>query len=108
MNCMKCGVEIHEDQVFCADCLKLMEAYPVDPGTPVHIPKRPVRSVDKKARELKPQEQIAALKRVIRWMLLTIGVLTVAVALLASLLLYRLNEPKPQPITGRNYTAVTK
>ena len=108
MNCMKCGVEIRDDQVFCPDCLKIMEAHPIAPGTSVHIPKRPARTPDKKSREMKPQEQIASLKRVIRWMLVTIGVLAVAVALLASLLLYRMNEPQPQPVTGRNYTAITK
>ena len=40
MNCVKCGREIPEDQVFCEICLTEMENYPVKPGTAVHIPPR--------------------------------------------------------------------
>ena len=40
MNCVKCGREIPEDQVFCEVCLKEMENYPVKPGTAIHIPTR--------------------------------------------------------------------
>ena len=40
MNCVKCGREISEDQVFCEICLTEMENYPVKPGTAVHIPPR--------------------------------------------------------------------
>ena len=90
MNCLKCGVQIRDGQVFCPDCLKVMQAFPIAPGATVHIQKRPVRAPEKKPREQTPQEQIAGLKKVIRWMLLTIGVLTLAVALLAGMLLYRM------------------
>ena len=41
MNCVKCGREIPEDQVFCETCLTDMENYPVKPGTAVHSPARP-------------------------------------------------------------------
>lgn len=33
MNCLKCGREIEEGQVFCNDCLVQMAKYPVKPGT---------------------------------------------------------------------------
>lgn len=54
MNCVKCGREIPEDQVFCEVCLTEMENYPVKPGTAVHIParapegKQPPKPVKKK------------------------------------------------------------
>ena len=41
MNCVKCGREIPEDQVFCEHCLAEMERYPVNPDTAIHIPTRP-------------------------------------------------------------------
>ena len=31
MNCLKCGREIEEGQVFCNDCLVQMAKYPVKP-----------------------------------------------------------------------------
>ena len=40
MNCMKCGVEIPEQQVFCDHCLQIMEQYPVKPDAHIHLPKR--------------------------------------------------------------------
>ena len=106
MNCMKCGVQIDDDQVFCPDCLKIMAQNPVVPGTPVHIPKRPARQPDKKPREIKPQVQIAALKRRIRWLSGIIALLVILAALLAAALYFQVHtpQPQPQPVTGRNYT----
>ena len=40
MNCMKCGVEIPEGQVFCDHCLELMKEYPIRPGVHIHLSKR--------------------------------------------------------------------
>ena len=64
MNCMKCGREIEEGQVFCIDCLKDMEKYPVRPGTAVHLPKRPtyspIRRVYTKRKTLSPEEVVKA------------------------------------------------
>ena len=33
MTCMKCGVDIPEDQVFWDRCLSVMDEYPIKPGT---------------------------------------------------------------------------
>ena len=48
MNCIKCGREIPEDQVFCESCLTEMDNYPVKPGTAVHIPARTPEEAPKK------------------------------------------------------------
>ena len=40
MTCMKCGVEIPENQVFCDSCLSVMNRYPVKPDAHIHLPKR--------------------------------------------------------------------
>ena len=67
MNCVKCGREIEQDQVFCRVCLEGMEEYPVKPGTVVHIPKHPEddekKAPIKKKPVLQPEEQIRRLKR---------------------------------------------
>ena len=106
MHCMKCGKEISDEQVFCKDCLAVMDAYPVAPDTVVHIPHRTPRVAEKKHRELSPKEQISQLHRTVRWLILTVTVLTVVLMLTAAMLLHQLDQvPKPvgNPL-GRNYT----
>ena len=40
MNCLKCGRETEEGQVFCEVCRENMKDYPVKSGTPVRLPRR--------------------------------------------------------------------
>ena len=106
VNCMKCGREIPDGQVFCPGCLEGMATYPIAPGTHVHIPKRPTKAPEKKAKELTPADQINLLKKSIRWLLVTVAVLAAALAILAFLLL---QEPdQPQLPTGRNFTTAPR
>ena len=68
MNCVKCGRETAEEQVFCDVCLGEMEGYPVKPGTAIHIPSRNVAEEPKKNQSRRktirtPSEQITHLKR---------------------------------------------
>ena len=68
MNCVKCGRETAEEQVFCDVCLREMEDYPVKPGTAVHIPARnpvaePRKAHPRRKPVLPPSEQIARLKK---------------------------------------------
>ena len=105
MNCMKCGVEIPEGQVFCQTCLDAMAAHPVPPGTHVHLPRRPSKTADRKAKDLSPEAHIALLNKTIRWLLVTLGVLAAAVVILTMLLVQKTDTPQPQSVTGRNYTA---
>lgn len=109
MNCMKCGREISEGQAFCEECLKIMEQYPVRPGSYVRIPKRndyedskPVR----RKKELSLEEQIQRLKNLVHW--LTIAVVSLLAALilvgLFSLKDYLIPQEEPQTSMERNYT----
>ena len=71
MNCLKCGREIEEGQVFCNDCLVQMAKYPVKPGTAVQLPSRGSAAVSKKVHSRRrtktaPEEQLKALKKRIR------------------------------------------
>lgn len=106
MNCMKCGREIPEGQVFCSGCLEVMAAYPVSPETHVHIPKRSAKSPEKKSKGITPAEQIRLLKTAIRWLLVTVAILTAAISILAILLLQQ-PQPQQRPI-GRNYTTAPR
>ena len=107
MYCMKCGKDTVLDQVFCPDCQQEMARYPVNPNTPVVLPKRRQASPAKKAPRKKvipPEEQIAALKRRVR--LLT--VLLVLFFCLGSAFLYGTIQyfQKDRFLPGQNYTSI--
>ena len=107
MNCMKCGKEIRDGQVFCQECLDDMAQHPVAHDAHVHIPRRPAKSQEKKPKELPLPEQISRLKKVIRWMAATIGVLLVILCVFAILLHYASTSDSNAPL-GRNYTTSPK
>ena len=110
MNCMKCGREIQEGQVFCVDCLKDMEKYPVRPGTAVHLPKRPtyspIRRTAPKRKNLPPEEVVKRQRKVIRrlsWAL-------VLISLLAALMVYPTVKHLLENdgfLIGQNYSVIT-
>lgn len=67
MNCIKCGREIADSQVFCDHCLDQMSAYPVKPGTPVYLPKRtPVAEKKRNAKPEEPPAQVISFQR--KWL----------------------------------------
>lgn len=111
MNCMKCGREIGEDQVFCNICLEDMEKHPVKPGIAVQLPNRkdsPAvrKSVTKRRQMPNPEERIKKLKKRIRG-------LTV-LWLITLLLLAATAYPTVQFVRdhfslrpGQNYTTIT-
>ncbi len=80
MNCLRCGRETAEGQVFCPDCLAEMEKYPVKPGTAVLLLSRSENAAPRRApkrRAPTAEEQLKTLKR--RTRLLT-ALLAVALA----------------------------
>lgn len=86
MNCVKCGKETEENNVFCSACLAEMGRYPVKPDTKVHIPARPEpveRKQSRPAKEKTLEEQIASLHKTVQ--MLIILVISLAAALLVSL-----------------------
>ena len=112
MTCMKCGVEIPENQVFCDACLSVMERYPVKPDAHIHLPKR-VENVDaakkptKKKRAPTPEEQIAALQmKVLRTRLIAV-VLAFLLCVVSGMFVLKLYHDYTTPQTGRNYTIDT-
>ncbi|MBQ7817354.1 MAG: hypothetical protein IJ388_00975 [Oscillospiraceae bacterium] len=91
MNCIKCGVNVPENQVFCDDCLSDMEKYPVKPDITVVLPHREEIPVSKKKprrqRMLSPEEQLRRVKTKLRLAHLTLAVVFICFLLVAAMLL---------------------
>lgn len=110
MNCLKCGKETEENQVFCNDCRQIMENYPVKPGTAVYLPHRDPAAQERKMarhRELTPEETLSQMRGIIRWLTTTVAILTVLLCLVAGLLIHNLDSQSANRTIGRNYTTST-
>ena len=112
MNCMRCGTQIPENQVFCDRCLSKMDAYPVKPGAHIHLPKRALaveepRKPAKKKRTLTQEEQIAALKLKVLRLRLAAAILAFVICVVGAFLALELYEDYTNPATGLNYTVDT-
>ena len=109
MNCMKCGAETPEGQVFCDHCLSVMDQYPVKPGAHIHLPKRTEETESakkpvKKKRTPTPEEQIVALKSRVKRLRLMAVILVFVICVLGSFLALSLYQQYTSPTPGRNYT----
>lgn len=104
MFCIKCGREIQEGQVFCPDCLEVMARFPVSPNAHAIIPRRPAKPEKKPAREVKPEELIAGLKKRTRRLWVAVILLAAAVGVLSLLLVQAYTRKPAETPTGRNYT----
>ena len=106
MNCMRCGKDTSFENVFCDECLKEMAKHPVNPNTPVILPKRKASSVKKTNRRktVSADEQIAGLKHRIH----VLSVVLVAVSILAALLVYPAVKylMEDHVLPGQNYTSI--
>lgn len=107
MQCLKCGKDVSANLTFCDTCLAEMEDFPVDPGTPVHIPKResPARRVSAQ-REPTTAEQLTRVRRTLQWMYVLVAVLSLLLSITGIMLIRTLDKaPQPQgPVKGQNYT----
>ena len=97
MPCMKCGRKIKDRQVFCEECLAIMDTYPVKPGTPIQLPAPPPKTAAptkaSKRRQRKPDEQIAYQRATIRWLSVALIVAIVSFIVVAAMLLWVLEGP---------------
>ena len=109
MQCMKCGREIPAGQVFCDECLKDMEKYPVKPGTAIHLPP-PLKAVPAKKSNvnrrpaLQPVEQVKILKQrlffVSAMLILTLMLMISGFLLTAEFI----QDSQSKPLPGQNYS----
>ena len=107
MNCVKCGREIPEDQVFCEVCLTEMENYPVKPGTAVHIPARTAEEPPKKPVKRKriptAEELLLKTRKKLRRTRIFAVILLLVCGLLSFLMAQAVLELDFQRILGQNY-----
>ena len=107
MNCVKCGREIGEDQVFCELCLAEMEHYPVKPGTAIHIPTRTTQVETKKQPKRKPlltpAEQILRLRKKVQGLRIVVTMLLLLCGLLCFLFGRMAMELDFQRLLGQNF-----
>ena len=106
MGCIKCGKKTKQDQTFCPQCLKVMEAYPVKADVHVQLPSRPAEPAKKPARKkraIPPEEQVAALRRRLR----RLALITLALAILLGAAVFQLvkNQLERSALPdGQNYS----
>jgi uncharacterized membrane protein len=110
VNCLKCGREIEEGQVFCNDCLVQMAKYPVKPGTAVQLPSRGSSAAAKKVHARRRgktalEEQLKALKARVRVLSVLLAVCVVLLVVLSVVMLRYMSANRLLP--GQNYSAVT-
>ena len=108
MNCLRCGRETTDQQVFCDQCLKRMESDPVKPGTPVYIPVRKAAPEPKKSRRhpkhaRTPEEQLSALHRAVRRLWITVCVLVLLLGLSIASIQYLWTHKPPKFNIGQNF-----
>ena len=110
MNCMKCGKEIGEGQVFCEDCLGIMSQYPVRQGTPIHLPNyasSAEKKVVTKKRQPTAEERLVRFQAATRWLSIALVSSLLILSITISLLVNSLNTPTTtQQDIGKNYNTV--
>ena len=110
MKCMRCGVETSGQQVFCNDCLSVMEQYPIKPGTPVVVPVHDTPVPQRRApirRVRKPEEQLLTLKRMVLILSILLVAVSAAFAITTSVLVQRLEQAQNTRPPGQNYSVET-
>lgn len=89
MNCLRCGRETVDQQVFCKACLDNMARYPVKSDTPVYLPVRKDKDAPRKQnrwhrRERTAEETVVILRKWVRFLiavaLILFAMLSAAVA----------------------------
>jgi len=111
VNCLKCGRDIEEDQVFCPECLEDMEKYPVKPNIAIQLPHRKETPVLKKMHIKRrqpptPEEQIHRLKKRLR-VVLILWLLTLVLLAVTIYPTFDYFFGEDIPLPGQNYHTVT-
>lgn len=108
MQCIKCGKDTPENQVFCESCLQVMDTYPVKPDTAFYLPNRvsPTSKKTSRKKTLPVEEQLANTKKVIRRLRLLSIILALLLVFVSSTLVYQMTRPQQQedPVSKKNYT----
>ena len=107
MQCLRCGRETEEGQVFCFTCEALMAKHPVKPNTVVTIPERSVRlRTAAPRRPQKVEEDTDQLRRTILQLRLWVCMLMAALMLCVAALTWQELQRSQKPAIGQNYTSI--
>ncbi len=111
MRCMKCGVQIPDQEAFCADCLAEMKKHPVRSNVPIQLPPREAAPAAKKKarrhRDNKPEELLRRQRLTIRCLSVALAVTFLCFALSVGLLLQLLIGQNRLQDIGQNYGTAT-
>ncbi len=107
MNCIKCGAEIKEPQVFCENCLTEMEQYPVKPNITVTLPNRAAEDAPKKRsrrqKYTKPEDMVRHLRAQRRILVFALVMVICAFAVVSVMTVQLLDKRQKEPEKGQNY-----
>ncbi len=107
MQCLRCGRETEEGQVFCFACEALMTKHPVKPNTVVTIHERSVRERNAVPRKsVRPEEDIDQLRRTIMQLRLWVCMLMAALMLCVAVLTWQELTREEKPAIGQNYSSI--
>ena len=105
MECMKCGRQTDENNVFCKDCLSDMAKYPIKPDTPVVLPQRKKKERKSPQKKMvKPEEIIEQLNKKIKRLRICVAVLLLLFAATAGVLAVTMSQDSPKTDLGSNYS----
>ena len=104
MDCLKCGKATEENNVFCPECLAVMDRYPVRQDTAVVLPQRKPRERREQKKLIKPEEMISQLQLKVKRLWITVAVLLLLLGLSGGGLSLMLYQEWTEPEIGSNYS----
>jgi len=105
MDCLKCGRQTQEKNVFCNDCIADMARFPVKQDTPVYLPQRKQRDRRSPQKKVpKPEEIISQLNKKIRNLWITVATLAVLLTVCAGIITVMLYQQQNKLEMGFNYS----
>ena len=107
MQCLRCGRETENEQVFCFLCESVMVKHPVKPNTVVTIPER--TALNRPAAVRKPgrqEEDTTQLRRTILQLRLWVCMLMAALMLCVGVLTWQELSRAREPVIGENYSSI--
>ena len=105
MNCLKCGRELKEGQVFCDICMDAMEKEPIKINTPVMIPVQPKTTPSHRRSLVNAEEELKRLQKTNQNLILWLTVATIA-AMLFAFGLYHQEFLEVVDNLGKNYHVI--
>lgn len=112
MACLRCGKKTDENQIFCPECLEIMEKQPVKPDTPIQIPNRASRSLQKRTSAVishRNSKKLRWLRSPVLWLVILAVLLAAALALCICIMLQLTPEWVNETLFGDTaYQLITK